>query len=139
MFALLLVATFMAVAQAPQDSQLNQPPPGGGGADLMGQLRLTPEQRQKIRMIQRDTKDERASIGFRLRESNRALEDALDSETLDDNLIEQRLQAVAAAQNAQLRLRIQTEVKIRRVLNPEQLAVWRSSAQSWGRLARSTR
>jgi len=125
MFALLFLATLMALAQAPQDSQLNQPPPGGGGADLLEQLRLTPEQRQKIRMIQRDTKDERAAIGFRLRESNRALEEALDAEALDDNLIEQRLQAVAAAQNAQLRLRIQTEVRIRRVLNPEQLAVWR--------------
>jgi len=76
-------------------------------------------------MIQRDTKDERAAIGLRLREANRALEDALDAETIDDNVIEQRMQAVSVAQAAQLRLRIQTEVRIKRVLNPEQLAFWR--------------
>jgi hypothetical protein len=59
-----------------------------------------------------------------LRESNRALEDALDAEVLDDAVIEQRIQAVSIAQAAQLRMRIQNEVKIRRVLNPDQLAVW---------------
>ena len=122
-FALLLLITLTALAQDPQGNQ--PPPPGGGGPDLLEQLRLTPEQRQRIRMIQRDTKDERAAIGLRLREANRALEDALDAETIDDNVIEQRMQAVSVAQAAQLRLRIQTEVKIKRVLNPEQLAFWR--------------
>ncbi len=121
-FALLLLITLTALAQ---DPQANQPPPPGGGPDLLEQLRLTPEQRQRIRMIQRDTKDERAAIGLRLREANRALEDALDAETIDDNVIEQRMQAVSIAQAAQLRLRIQTEVRIKRVLNPEQLAFWR--------------
>jgi Spy/CpxP family protein refolding chaperone len=122
-FALLLLVTLTALAQDPQGNQ--SPPPGGGGPDLLEQLRLTPEQRQRIRMIQRDTKDERAAIGLRLREANRALEDALDAETIDDNVIEQRMQAVSVAQAAQLRLRIQTEVRIKRVLNPEQLAFWR--------------
>jgi len=122
-FALLLLITLTALAQDPQGNQ--PPPPGGGGPDLLEQLRLTPEQRQRIRMIQRDTKDERAAIGLRLREANRALEDALDAETIDDNVIEQRMQAVSVAQAAQLRLRIQTEVRIKRVLNPEQLAFWR--------------
>ena len=117
----LLLAALTSNAQ--QDPPPNSPQPGSG-PDFLEQLRLTPEQRQKIREIQRDTKDERAAIGMRLRESNRALEDALDAQTLDDNLIEQRLQAVAAAQTAQIRMRIQTEVRIRRILNPEQLAVW---------------
>jgi len=121
---LLALTAVTALAQSPQDPPPNAPPPGAADVDLLKELRLTPEQRQRIRLIQRDSKDERAAIGMRLREANRSLEDALDSETLDDNLIEQRLQAVAAAQNAQLRMRIQTEVKIRRVLNPEQLAIW---------------
>jgi Spy/CpxP family protein refolding chaperone len=90
--------------------------------DLLGRLRLTPDQLQRIRGIQRDLKDERAAVGLRLRESNRALEDALDAESVDEQVIEQRIQAVNAAQNAQLRLRIQTEMRIRQVLNAEQLA-----------------
>lgn len=123
-FLLLVLAAATAFAQSPQDPHPNAPPPGAADGDLMKELRLTPEQRQRIRLIQRDNKDERATIVQRLREANRALEDALDAETLDDSLIEQRLQAVATAQNAQLRNRIQTEVKIRRVLNPDQLAIW---------------
>ncbi|HJX93348.1 MAG TPA: periplasmic heavy metal sensor [Pyrinomonadaceae bacterium] len=119
----IVVLTVTAAAQSPQDPQPNSPSQGSA-PDLLEQLRLTPEQQQKIRQIQRDTKDERSVIGLRLRESNRALEDALDAEVLDDSLIEQRMQAVSAAQAAQLRLRIQTEVRIRRVLNPDQLAVW---------------
>ena len=104
-----------------------QDPPGEGperreAPDLLGRLRLTPEQLQQIRQIQRDLKDERTAVGQRLRESNRALEDALDAESVDEQVIEQRIQAVNAAQNAQLRLRIQTEIRIRRVLNPDQLA-----------------
>jgi Spy/CpxP family protein refolding chaperone len=121
--AIVVVTTLTAFAQSSQDPQPNGAPPAGG-PDLLEQLRLTPEQRQKIRMIQRDSKDERAAIALRLRESNRALEDALDAEVLDDAVIEQRIQAVSIAQAAQLRMRIQTEVKIRRVLNPDQLAVW---------------
>ena len=39
-----------------------------------------------------------------------------------ENLIEQRLNELAAAQTAQMRMRIQTEMKIRRELRPEQLA-----------------
>lgn len=118
--ALFVVAATNVSAQSPQE----QPSPVGA-ADLIPDLHLTPDQLQRIRQIQRETKDERAAIGQRLRESNRALEDALDAETLDESLIEQRMQAVATAQSAQMRMRIQTEVRIRRVLNPEQLAIWR--------------
>jgi len=121
--ALLVLTTLTVFAQSPHDSQTYASPPGAG-PDILEQLRLTPDQAQKIRQIQRQTREERASIGDRLRESNRALEDALYAPTLDEALIEQRIQAVAAAQSAQLRMRIQTEMRIRRILNPDQLAVW---------------
>jgi len=94
--------------------------------DLIATLRLTPEQRQKIRAIREQTKDERAVIGQRLKEANRALEDALDADPLDENLIDQRMRDVSLAQTAQMRMRIRTEVMIRRVLNREQLATWRT-------------
>ena len=95
------------------------------GSDPIEQLRLTPEQRQRIRMIFDENKTERQQINRRFREANVALDQALDAEPTDQNLIEQRLNELAAAQTAQLRMRIQTELKIRRELRPEQLATLR--------------
>ena len=95
------------------------------GADSIEQLHLTPEQRQKIRMIFEETKTERQQINRRLREANVALDQALDAEPTNQNVIEQRLNELAAAQTAQMRMRIQTELKIRRELRPEQLAILR--------------
>ena len=102
-----------------------QDTPAPLGADSIEQLRLTPEQRQRIRMIFEETKIERQQTNRRLREANVALDQALDAEPTDQNLIEQRLNDVAAAQIAQMRMRIQTELKIRRELRPEQLATLR--------------
>ena len=52
-----------------------------------------------------------------------ALDQALDTD--DENLIEQRINEVATAQAAQLRMRIHTEMMIRRELTSEQLATLR--------------
>jgi len=93
--------------------------------DPIQQLRLTPEQRQRIRIIFAENKDERQVANRRLREANFALEQALDVEQVDENVIEQRINDVAAAQATQTRMRIRMELKIRRELRPEQLAVWR--------------
>jgi Spy/CpxP family protein refolding chaperone len=84
-----------------------------------------PEQRQKIRAIRESQREERAMINQRLREANIALEQALDADNPDDALIEQRVRDAAAAQAASMRMRILTEVKIRRVLTQEQLATLR--------------
>src|SRR5215510_3564248 len=111
--------------EAFQDPQTNSPTESTA-PDLISTLRLTPEQRQKIRTIRDQTKDERAVINQRLKEANRALEDALDADPLDENLIDQRMRDVSLAQTAQMRMRIRTEVMIRRVLNREQLATWRT-------------
>ena len=110
----------------PQDPQQQYQAPAAEGPDPIEQLRLTPDQLQRIRAINRQLKDERAAINQRLRESNRALQDALDAEKLDENLLAERMREVNLAQGEQLRMRIQTEVRIRGVLNPEQLATLRS-------------
>jgi len=114
-------SNWTAAFQDPQTTATESATP-----DLITTLRLTPEQRQKIRAIREQTKDERAVINQRLKESNRALEDALDADPLDENLIDQRMRDVSLAQTAQMRMRIRTEVMIRRVLNREQLATWRT-------------
>jgi Spy/CpxP family protein refolding chaperone len=93
--------------------------------DPIEQLRLTPEQRQAVRQIFADTRIERQTANRRLRETNLALDQAIDAEPADENLIEQRINDVATAHAAQLRMRIQTEIRIRRLLRPEQLATLR--------------
>ena len=96
------------------------PPP-----DPITQLQLTPDQRQRVRMILEENKGERQSINRRVREANVALDQALDADRTDENVIEQRINDLAAAQAAQTRMRIHTEMKIRRELTPEQLATLR--------------
>ena len=112
---LILTAASFAIGQ-------QQPEPI---TDPIEQLRLTPDQRQAVRQIVADTRLERQSTNRRLREANVALDQALDAEPTDENLIEQRINEVATAQAAQLRMRIHTEMKIRRILRPEQLATLR--------------
>ena len=93
--------------------------------DPIEQLALSPQQRQAIRQIVNENKDERQMTNRRVREANVALDQALDAEPSDENLIEQRINELASAQAAQLRMRIHTEMRIRRVLRPEQIATLR--------------
>ena len=115
LFAVILFFTGSTYAQ-------DAPPPA---VDQIEQLNLTPEQRQKIRMIFEDNKVQRQMTNRRVREANIALDQALDAESVDEALVEQRINELATAQAAQLRMRIQTEMKIRRELRPEQLATLR--------------
>ena len=99
--------------------------PPASAEDPIEQLRLTPDQRQRIRMILEENKAERQMINRKVREANVALDQSLDAEPIDDSVIQQRVNDLAAAQAAQLRMRIETELRIRRELRPEQLAVLR--------------
>ena len=118
-----LIATLMLLTTAgaanAQDGAL---PPV---EDSINQLHLTPEQRQRIRMLFEENKTERQTTNRRVREAQLSLTQALDAEPIDENAIDQRVNELAAAQAAQLRMRVQIELKIRRELSPEQLAIWR--------------
>lgn len=94
--------------------------------DPIRELNLSPEQRERIRAIREQLQGERATINQRLRETNRALEAALDADNPDESVVEQRLRDVAAAQAAAMRMRVLSEVRIRRVLTPEQLITLRT-------------
>lgn len=98
-------------------------------ADPILQLNLSAEQRQKIRAIREQTKVERAANNERLRETNQALEAALDADNPDEAIVELKVRDVAAAQSAAMRMRILTEVRIRRVLTLEQLGILRTLRQ----------
>jgi Spy/CpxP family protein refolding chaperone len=119
LFALTILITCAGFSQA-QELAPSAPVP-----DPIEQLRLTPDQRQRIRMIFEENKEERQSINRRVREANVALDQALDAEPANENLIDQRLTELATAQAAQMRMRVYTELKIRRELRPEQITTLR--------------
>jgi protein CpxP len=129
---LTLLLALVSLLGAPAVFGQESPQQGGapetqqGGGDPIRQLNLTPEQREQIRSIREQNKTERAAINQRVREANSALETALDAENPDEAVIEQRVREVGAAQAAAMRMRILTEVRIRRVLTPEQRIILRS-------------
>jgi Spy/CpxP family protein refolding chaperone len=112
------VVALTAAGQQPPQAQPFAPDP-------IEQLQLTPDQRQSIRQILQDSQDVRQQTNRRLREANVALDQALDAEPIDESLVEQRINELVIAQTAQTRMRIQTEIKIRRILRPEQIATLR--------------
>ncbi|MEP6742857.1 MAG: Spy/CpxP family protein refolding chaperone [bacterium] len=132
---LVLVTALLVLLGAPtaQGQQQQQTPAPGlqqqAPVDPILQLNLTPEQREKIRSIREQTKAERASMNERIRQANLALDTALDADNPDETVVEQRIRDVAAGQAAQMRMRILTEVRIRRVLTLEQLGILRTLRQ----------
>lgn len=120
---LILLSAAVLLFAAPAAGYAQDLPPSN--PDPIQQLRLTPEQRQRIRIIFAEGKDERQISNRKLREANFALEQALDADPVNENLIEQRINELAAAQAAQTRMRVRMELRIRRELRPEQIAIWR--------------
>jgi Spy/CpxP family protein refolding chaperone len=126
--------------QTPQQSAgTPEPQQGAFGGDPIRQLNLTPDQREQIRSIRENNKAERAAISEHLRDANRLLEEALNSENPDEALVEQRVRDVAAAQASAMRMRILTEIRIRRVLTLEQRNLLRSLQQQAKELQRERR
>ena len=132
--SLVLILAAIALIALPTYAQAQQPPDGQqaplGSGDPVRDLNLTPEQRARIRAIREDTRDQRAAINERLREANRALEEMLDSDNPSDAVIEKHLRDVAEAQAASLRMRVQTERRVRSILTAEQLATLRAMRQN---------
>jgi periplasmic protein CpxP/Spy len=124
--ALVLFATGPAIYGQVAQQQSGAPEAQQSGGDPIRQLNLTPEQREQVRSIREQNKTERAAINERVREANRALEAELDSDNPDEAVVEQRVREVTAAQAASMRMRILTEVRIRRVLTQEQRSILRS-------------
>lgn len=119
-----VVASLFATRVTAQEPQ--QEPATTTIQDPISRLNLTPEQRQKIRAIRAENRDERAAILQRVKDSNEALEKTLDVDNPNEALVEQGLQELALAQAASNRMRVLTELRIRRVLTPEQTSLWRS-------------
>lgn len=97
--------------------------------ELLLRLNLTPEQTAQIREIRRQSAPEALALGRRLGLARRALDEAIFADRVDDALVEARAREVAEAQAAVIRLRVQAELKVRRLLTPEQLNLFRGLRQ----------
>lgn len=137
LLAPLVLFPLAAVARA-QEEGPPAPPPGApqgppparaGDGGLLMRLNLTPEQRGRLRQIRRQSEPEARALGRRLREARRALDEAVYSDHVDESVVEQRTRELAEAQAAVVRLRAQTELRVRRVLTPEQLQTFRGLRQ----------
>lgn len=131
---LLIFITNLILAQekSPLDQNRERPKPVQQifRLNALKELELTTEQIEKIRNINRVNRPLIRAAQQRLQRANRALDEAIYSDSLDENLIEQRVKEVQAAQAELLRLRIKTEVELRKVLTPEQLQKFRQLRQN---------
>lgn len=137
--ALLLSASVSVVRAQEDEGDAPARRPGArrdvGDGGLLRVLNLTPEQRAQIKAIRRETEPQGRLLGQRLRQARRALDEAIYSDNPDERTVEERVREVGAAQAAVLRLRTFTELKIRRVLSPEQLNAFRQLQRRERRLA----
>jgi Spy/CpxP family protein refolding chaperone len=134
--AVLALFTFAFAARAQQSGvpatppsqtapQAEQPQPNQDQLELMRSLNLTPEQRAQIAEIRRQTEEQSQQITQQLRRARRALDRAIYVENADEPTIQQRAKEVADAESARVKMRADAELKVRRVLTPEQFATFR--------------
>lgn len=91
--------------------------------DLISRLNLTVDQVRQIRQIRQKNRFEWQAVRQRLGAAQRALDDAIYADAVDESLIETRVQELGAAQAAAARMRSVTELSIRRVLTADQLDI----------------
>jgi Spy/CpxP family protein refolding chaperone len=125
--ALLILCPSSSLAQnaARQQQPSEEAPAGDAAATLLSQLNLTATQVSQMREIREQSVPQAQALTRRLNQARRALDESIYADTADETLIEQRAREVAEAQAALVRLRAQTELRVRRVLTPEQLQTFR--------------
>jgi len=114
----------------------NNPPPDGVKPPNDGRMQrdrpnplrmlgLTQDQTQQIRRMNQARKPEMDRAALRLRLANRALDEAIYADTVDEALFQTCLKELQSAQADMARLRFTGELGIRKILTPEQLARFR--------------
>ncbi|HVF66345.1 MAG TPA: Spy/CpxP family protein refolding chaperone [Pyrinomonadaceae bacterium] len=127
--ALLLLCAPQSPAQnAARQQQPSEETPAAAAADaasLLSQLNLTAAQVAQMREIREQSVPQARELTRRLNQARRALDESIYSDSPDEALVQQRAREVSEAQAALVRLRAQTELRVRRVLTPEQLQTFR--------------
>lgn len=130
-FILLIAVAFLAAfpsnaQESPDEPQTNTAKQPDFRTNALRQLGLTREQLQRIRRLNQERKPRMDDAQMRLRRANRALDEAIYSDTATDAEIEQRLKDFQAAQADVVRIRFTGELGVRRILTSEQLMRFRA-------------
>lgn len=137
----LILIALLGITALAQDKGINAPPPPPSSVDgppdgsrqgYLRELGLSKEQLERIRTINRERRTAIFEAQEKLREANRALDEAIYADDASEELINERINAVRDAQGAALRARSMTEYQIRRVLNAEQLKSFREARRRFG-------
>lgn len=120
-----LVGCGIAAAQDNPPPDGVKPPPQNNKPNLFRELGLSPDQMQQIRRINQERKPQMEDVMRRLREANRALDEAIYADVVDESAVQTRLKEVQIAQAEAARLRFMSELSIRKILTPDQLARFR--------------
>lgn len=135
MAALLLSASFVSAQERPaaQDAaqQFDNAQPETTRPNLMRELGLSQEQVQQIRRMNAERKPVMNQTQRRLRMANRALDQAIYSDSVNDEEVQTRLKEFQAAQADMMRLRFTNELAVRKILTPEQLVRFRELRQNF--------
>jgi|SRR5260370_31166909 len=121
---LLLAGAFAqanAQTAAPEQSQaIPAQKPANQIVNVQEALNLTPEQIQKWRAINAELKDQQQAANLRLQQARRALAEAIESPSSNEELVKQRAKEVSEAQAATNELQALRQTRIHQMLTPEQ-------------------
>lgn len=115
---LLFVAFFFMAFAGEADAQRAR---AMGGVAMLRQLGLSQDQIKQIREMNRDVAPRREETRTRLREARQALDKAIYADVLSEADVEARLSDFNAAQAAVSAINYEVELKIRKILTPQQL------------------
>jgi Spy/CpxP family protein refolding chaperone len=107
-------------ADAPKQNINQKPRP-----NLLAELDLSQNQIQQIRRINQESKLSRREAQLRVREAQKALDQAIYADAANEVEIQTKLKNLQLAQAEIVKLRSTTEFAVRKVLTPEQLVKFR--------------
>lgn len=119
--AIIALSTFSALAQ------IDNPPPQGAQfvenrrPNLLQALNLTKEQMQQLRQLNANLQKDRQQAQRRFNQANKALDEAVYADELDENLVKERMNEVQQAHTELIRTRTMMDTSVRKILTKEQL------------------
>ncbi len=113
-------------AGPPQETRFGQAgQPGGPRPNLMRELGLSPEQIRSIRLLNQERKPAERIARKRFQDANRALNQAIYADSVDDVEYRARLVEFQTAQAELARIKFSNELAVRKLLTPDQLLKFR--------------
>jgi len=132
LYSLIVLATLfgsVAIAQdGPPPTDMRQavgPPQGDRKPNLLQELGLSPDQLQQIRRLNQERRPQLEAAMKRMGAANRALDDAIYSDVVNEADVAARIKEVQDAQADLSRLRFTNELEVRKLLTPDQLVRFR--------------